>query len=93
MNHSRREFLNVTGLTAIGLALHHRAIGNNMPDDDELTLYIGTYTSGSSRAGEGIYIYRMNEKTAELSHFKTVTGVAGPFLSNIRSKAATSVCS
>ena len=78
MNHSRRDFLNVAGLTAIGLALHRTAHGNNMPDDDELTLYIGTYTSGSSPAGEGIYIYRMNEKTAELSHFKTVTGVQDP---------------
>jgi 6-phosphogluconolactonase len=78
MNHSRRDFLNVTGLTAIGLALHHHAIGHILPDDDELTLYVGTYTSGSARAGEGIYIYRMNEKTAELSHFKTITGVADP---------------
>ena len=62
MNRSRRDFLSAAGLTAIGLAVHQHAIGNNMPDDDELTLYIGTYTSGSSRAGEGIYIYRMNEK-------------------------------
>jgi len=78
MNNSRRDFLKVTGLTAFGLALHNDAIGHILPDDDELTLYIGTYTSGSTRAGEGIYIYRMNEKTAELSHFKTVTGVADP---------------
>jgi len=78
MNHTRRDFLNAAGLTAIGLALHRPALGNNMPDDDQLTLYIGTYTSGSAEAGEGIYIYRMNEKTAELSHFKTVTGVRDP---------------
>lgn len=74
---SRRDFLSATGLTAIGLALNRHAIGNILYDDDR-TLYVGTYTSGSGRNGEGIYIYRMNEKTAELSHFKTITGVQDP---------------
>lgn len=78
MTHNRRDFLKTTALTTLGLALHTRAFGTPTPDDDELTLYIGTYTSGSSQPGEGIYIYRMNEKTAELTHYKTVTGVQDP---------------
>ena len=78
MTHSRRGFLKTIGLTAISFALHRQAAGTTPPDNDDLTLYIGTYTSGASKAGEGIYIYRMNEKTAELTHFKTITGVADP---------------
>ncbi len=77
MTHTRRDFLKTTALTTFSLALNNCALGTPTPDDDELTLYIGTYTSGS-QAGEGIYIYRMNEKTAELTHYKTVTGVADP---------------
>lgn len=41
----------------------------------ELTLYVGTYTSGKS---EGIYLYRMNVETGELRHFSTVKGVINP---------------
>jgi 6-phosphogluconolactonase len=42
---------------------------------DELTLYVGTYTSGKS---QGIYLYRMNPSTGELRHFSTVKGVVNP---------------
>jgi 6-phosphogluconolactonase len=41
----------------------------------ELTLYVGTYTSGES---EGIYLYRMNLSTGELRHFSTVRGIVNP---------------
>lgn len=85
MNQTRRGFLKTTGLTALSLALHKQTFGTPTPDEDELTLYIGTYTSGS-QPGEGIYIYRMNEKTAELSHFKTITGVADPSFLALDSK-------
>ena len=33
----------------------------------ELTLYVGTYTSGNS---EGIYVYRMDQATGELKRIK-----------------------
>jgi 6-phosphogluconolactonase len=42
---------------------------------DELTLYVGTYTSGKS---EGIYLYRMNLSTGELRHFSTIKGIVNP---------------
>lgn len=45
------------------------------PQTRELTLYVGTYTSGKS---EGIYIYRMNLATGELRHFSTAKGVVNP---------------
>jgi len=41
----------------------------------ELTLYVGTYTSGKS---EGIYLYRMNSATGKLRHFSTVRGIVNP---------------
>ncbi len=84
MTHNRRYFLKTTAITTLSLALNTRAFPT--PDDDELTLYIGTYTSGSSNPGEGIYIYRMNEKTAELSHYKTVTGITDPSFLAVDSK-------
>jgi 6-phosphogluconolactonase len=53
-NFSRRRFLQLGGLALMGpLNIATR----------ELTLYVGTYTSGKS---EGIYIYRMDQLTGEL---------------------------
>src|SRR5215468_32349 len=72
--HSRRDFLNITGLGAASLLLPRKVWGPNSVSN-ELTLYIGTYTSGKS---EGIYIYRMNSDTGELKHFKTIKGVGDP---------------
>ncbi|MBK9314602.1 MAG: beta-propeller fold lactonase family protein [Acidobacteria bacterium] len=40
-----------------------------------LTLYVGTYTSGRS---EGIYIYRMNPETGELSSQGVAKGISNP---------------
>jgi 6-phosphogluconolactonase len=45
------------------------------PSTQELTLYVGTYTSGKS---EGIYVYRMKLATGELRHARTVSGVVNP---------------
>ena len=41
----------------------------------ELLVYVGTYTSGKS---EGIYLYRFNLTSGELSHLSTTRGVADP---------------
>ena len=79
--HSRRAFLITTGIAAVGLAVHRPALGSILSAVGELTLYVGTYTSGKpgpAGKSEGIYLYRMNPKTAELSPFKTVANVADP---------------
>ena len=68
---SRRDFLAISGLAAAALTLPKIIVGA----ERQLTLYIGTYTSGKS---EGIYIYRMNPNTGQLTHFNTVKGVADP---------------
>ena len=54
-------------------SLHGRSKANA---PDEQTVYVGTYTS--STKSEGIYIYRLNMSTGELTHFKTVKGVVDP---------------
>jgi 6-phosphogluconolactonase len=41
----------------------------------ELLVYVGTYTSGKS---EGIYLYRFNLTSGELSHVSTTKGVVDP---------------
>lgn len=79
--HSRRDFLITTGLAAVSLVINRPTLGAVLSSAEELTLYIGTYTSGTpgpAGKSEGIYIYRMNPKTAELSPFKAVAGVADP---------------
>lgn len=43
----------------------------------EMLIYIGTYTSGKSKS-EGIYIYKLNLETGELSPYKTVKNVVEP---------------
>ncbi|HKE55533.1 MAG TPA: lactonase family protein [Pyrinomonadaceae bacterium] len=67
----RRDFLAVAGISLAGLALPRRTDAQAK----ELTLYVGTYTSGKS---EGIYVYRVNATTGELKHFSTTKGVADP---------------
>ncbi|HYN24811.1 MAG TPA: lactonase family protein, partial [Pyrinomonadaceae bacterium] len=49
----------------------------------ELTLYVGTYTSGKS---EGIYVYRMDRVSGELKRFNSVQSVNPSFLAIDRSK-------
>lgn len=73
--HSRRDFLTITGLAAVSLAIPTRGWARLLGVNGDLNLYVGTYTSGKS---EGIYIYRMNMSTGELKHFNTVKGVVDP---------------
>lgn len=54
-NYSRRSFLKLSGFGLVGTTLNFSL--------NELTLYVGTYTSGKS---EGIYIYRMDQLTGQL---------------------------
>jgi 6-phosphogluconolactonase len=75
---TRRSFLSAAGLFFMSLLAPSVVRPNRrfMPRPiHELTLYVGTYTSGKS---EGIYLYRMNLATGELRHFSTIRGIANP---------------
>jgi 6-phosphogluconolactonase len=71
---SRREFLSVAGLGALGLTLADLRFARAAPAH-ELLLYVGTYTTGKS---EGIYLYRFNLTSGELAHAGTTKGVVNP---------------
>lgn len=74
---TRRQFLRGVGSGALELALsstlHARSYGSGRPQ--ELLVYVGTYTTGKS---EGIYLYRMNLSSGELTHVTTTRGVVNP---------------
>jgi 6-phosphogluconolactonase len=73
---SRREFIKLAGLGALGLTLSKlsftRVLGVRA---GELLVYVGTYTTGKS---EGIYLYRLNLASGELKHVATTSGVVNP---------------
>lgn len=78
---SRREFVTTFAGSALG-AFAFR--GTAWPNEArERTLYVGTYTSGKS---EGIYVYRMDRITGELTHFNSIKAVNPSFLEIDRSK-------
>ena len=71
----RRAFLKAAGATTIGFALSNRLRASSRGDQQELLLYVGTYTKGES---EGIYLYRLNLASGELHHAATTGGVVNP---------------
>ena len=73
---SRRDFLRTGGVGLLG-AVAFRGGTLTLERIRELTLYVGTYTSGKS---EGIYIYRMNLKTGELKRSDSIKAVNPSFL-------------
>lgn len=72
---ARREFLRVTGLGTLGLALSELSFASVSRTQRSLLVYVGTYTSGKS---EGIYLYRLNLSSGELNHVATTKGVIDP---------------
>lgn len=78
---SRRQFLKAGGLGVFGV-LASRATARSS-QVRELTLYVGTYTSGKS---EGIYVYRMDRVTGALTRFSSIKSVNPSFLTIDRSK-------
>ena len=78
---SRRQFLTTGGIALLGAAAF-RADAWSI-QDRELTLYVGTYTSGKS---EGIYGYRMDVATGALTRFTSCKSVNPSFLAIDRSK-------
>lgn len=71
---SRRQFLNLAGLTAGGLALGS-PLGGWQSSTRELIVYVGTYTTGR---GEGIYVCRLDLLSGELRQVDVARGVANP---------------
>src|SRR5512132_3670456 len=78
---ARREFLRTGALGALG-AFAFRGTALSF-EARELTLYVGTYTSGKS---EGIYVYRMDRPNGELRRFSSIQSVNPSFLVIDRSK-------
>jgi 6-phosphogluconolactonase len=72
---ARREFLKAAGLGTLGLALSDRVLVSGATRSGELLLYVGTYTSGKS---EGIYLYRLNLSSGQLTHISTTSNVKDP---------------
>ena len=73
---TRREFLMISGIGTLGVFASGftGAVSPRVPPSD-MFFYIGTYTSGKS---EGIYLYRLNAGTGELTHVSTTKGVVDP---------------
>ncbi len=78
---SRRQFLQAGGIGVFGV-FASRAKAWSI-QDRELTLYVGTYTSGKS---EGIYVYRMDRSTGALTRFSSIKSVNPSFLTIDKSK-------
>jgi 6-phosphogluconolactonase len=72
---SRRDFVRVSGLGAVGLSLPAFAQNKSKQKATDLLLYVGTYTKGKS---EGIYVYRMNLSSGALTHAFTAKNVSNP---------------
>src|ERR1044071_1820895 len=73
----RREFLKSVGLGGLGLTLSQLSFARRLNGQglNELWVYVGTYTTGKS---EGIYLYRFNLASGELTHAGTTKGVVNP---------------
>ena len=78
-NVSRRRFLQAGGFAAAG-AVMSDTVWAGMAR--EQTLFIGTYTSTTS---EGIYVYRMNSETGQLTKFSSIKSENPSFLTLDRS--------
>lgn len=74
---TRRGFVRAAGLGMLGAALAGGAEAEARPKSAtrELSLYVGTYTSGG---GEGIYLYRLDLADGSLRHAGTTEGVVNP---------------
>lgn len=80
-NFSRRQFLQAGGIGVFGLLASRAFAWSNQ--NRELTLYVGTYTTGKS---EGIYVYRMDPATGALTRFSSTMSVNPSFLTIDNSK-------
>ena len=80
-NLPRRWFLKTSSLAAVGAVAMRGNAWAQRPR--EMTLFIGTYTSSTS---EGIYTYRMNSETGQLTKFASIKSENPSFLTLDRSR-------
>ncbi|HJP91838.1 MAG TPA: lactonase family protein [Pyrinomonadaceae bacterium] len=78
---SRRQFLKAGGVGLLGAFVSRADAWSKQ--SRELTLYVGTYTSGKS---EGIYGYRMDRVSGALTRFNAFKSINPSFLTIDRSK-------
>ena len=71
--YSRRDLLGAVGLGALALSLPSWALSRRR--DNEISVYVGTYTSGRS---QGIYVYRLDLRSGELKFLTATKGVVNP---------------
>jgi 6-phosphogluconolactonase len=72
---SRRQFLKTGAISALGAFVFGGSAWPRTPRD--LSVYVGTYTSGKS---EGIYYCRMNEMTGELKRYGSIKSANPSFI-------------
>jgi 6-phosphogluconolactonase len=72
---TRRQFVQNTGAGMLGIALSNSLIDDKQEKGRELLLYVGTYTSGKS---EGIYVYKFNLASGELTRHGVTKDVVNP---------------
>ncbi|CAN5261301.1 6-phosphogluconolactonase [soil metagenome] len=80
-NFTRRDFFKLTAAGTVGLTLAPTIFGQMANDNKvkEMLIYIGTYTSGKGeRKSDGIYIYKFDLESGELTPYKTVENVVEP---------------
>jgi len=80
---SRRQFLKAGGIGLLGGFVVRANAWSWSDQRRELTLYVGTYTSGKS---EGIYGYRMDAATGVLTRFNTFKSFNPSFLAIDRTR-------
>jgi len=75
--YSRRDVLKTTGAFALtnGVLSARSAFAAG---GTEVTAYVGTYTSGADNHGEGIYEFRVNLETGELTNRKLAAKTPNP---------------
>ncbi|WP_319643903.1 lactonase family protein [Halomonas colorata] len=94
---SRRSFLQAIGVSAAWVATAHGAFAQNSDSmgspANEQYLYVGTYSSPNTAPGgvipsqaEGIYVYKMNLETGNLSPVQTVKADNPSYLAMAPSK-------
>ena len=72
---TRRQFLKSSGIATVGILGVDRVV--RARPARKLTLYVGTYTNGNS---EGIYVYRMDQASGELTRVSSIKSENPSFL-------------
>ncbi len=78
-NLTRRDFMQLTGLSALGVSMAGTwtAQAGTVQPPKELWVYVGTYTSGGSKS-EGIYLCRLDMAAGALQQVGLTRGVVEP---------------